>query len=99
MRHVFPAAGIAPGPIGGTAGMTKLAPGKLDDIAKEVPLGRLGKTSDIALACVYLARSLSSAIPRRRTFALPHTSLPPGLSTAISSSALALWRACLLFVL
>lgn len=66
-----PPAGIAPGPIGGTAGMTKLAPGKIDDIAKEVPLRRLGKTSDIALACVFLARPttrqrlLSTPTPRQ----------------------------------
>ena len=47
--------GVAPGPIAGTAGMAKLAPGGLDGLAKEVPAGRLGSTTDIALACVFLA--------------------------------------------
>lgn len=51
-----PPAGVAPGPIGGTAGMTKLAPGRVEEIGKEVPIGRLGRTQDIALACVFLVR-------------------------------------------
>ena len=62
--------GVAPGPIGGTAGLSKLAP--VDGgggggaaapgpspmermIARTVPLGRLGEREDIAWACVYLA--------------------------------------------
>ena len=47
--------GIAPGPIAGTAGLAKLAPGAESMIAKVVPLGRMGDKEDIALACVYLA--------------------------------------------
>ena len=48
--------GVAPGPIAGTAGMAKLAPGagKLAELAAEVPVGRLGSATDIAWAVVYL---------------------------------------------
>ena len=46
--------GIAPGPIRGTAGMTKLAPGMQSTVAATVPVGRMGETSDIALSAVYL---------------------------------------------
>lgn len=53
--------GVAPGPIQGTAGMSKLAPGEegaMEAVVRAaVPLGRLGDRSDIALACVYLASS------------------------------------------
>jgi peroxisomal 2,4-dienoyl-CoA reductase len=51
--------GVAPGPIAGTAGMAKLAPGagKLAELAAEVPIGRLGSAKDIAWAVVYLASS------------------------------------------
>jgi 2,4-dienoyl-CoA reductase [(3E)-enoyl-CoA-producing], peroxisomal len=62
--------GVAPGPIRGTAGLSKLAPvGSAPPadasssgpspmermIARSVPLGRLGEREDIAWACVYLA--------------------------------------------
>jgi peroxisomal 2,4-dienoyl-CoA reductase len=49
--------GVAPGPIAGTAGMAKLAPGegKLAALAAEVPIQRLGAARDIGWACVFLA--------------------------------------------
>jgi peroxisomal 2,4-dienoyl-CoA reductase len=51
--------GVAPGPIAGTAGMAKLAPGgggaRAAALAAEVPLGRLGAPRDIGWACVFLA--------------------------------------------
>ena len=59
--------GVAPGPIAGTAGLSKLsgssgpaAPGGGGDdiaaaIASLVPLGRLGSAWDIAMACVWLS--------------------------------------------
>lgn len=47
--------GVAPGPIAGTAGLTKLAPGAEKEIVQEIPLGRVGEKWDIAMACVYLA--------------------------------------------
>ena len=53
--------GIAPGPIAGTAGMAKLAPNGLD-LAKEVPLGRMGSASDIALAAVFLCSPAAAYI-------------------------------------
>lgn len=65
--------GVAPGPIRGTAGLSKLAPVEGGDgaasaspsgpspmermIERSVPLGRLGEREDIAWACVYLASS------------------------------------------
>ncbi|GBF92035.1 hypothetical protein Rsub_04382 [Raphidocelis subcapitata] len=52
--------GVAPGPIAGTAGLSKLAPGEggrsMEEVVRaSVPLGRLGEKGDIALACVFLA--------------------------------------------
>lgn len=51
--------GIAPGPIANTPGTTKLAPGidksEIDDMVTEgIPLGRLGKSSEIGLTAVFL---------------------------------------------
>lgn len=56
-RHKIRVNGIAPGPIEGTAGLSKLAPGKDGtDLASEtIPLGRLGKKWDIAMSVVFLA--------------------------------------------
>jgi peroxisomal 2,4-dienoyl-CoA reductase len=52
--------GIAPGPIADTPGTTKLAPGLTSEdvneaIAEGIPIGRLGTTTDIGMAAVYLA--------------------------------------------
>jgi peroxisomal 2,4-dienoyl-CoA reductase len=60
--------GVAPGPIRGTAGLSKLAPVGTSTsssgpspmermVARSVPLGRLGEREDIAWACVYLSSS------------------------------------------
>jgi 2,4-dienoyl-CoA reductase [(3E)-enoyl-CoA-producing], peroxisomal len=47
--------GIAPGPIGDTEGMRRLAPGDLKDKAMAViPAGRFGTIDEIAAAAVYL---------------------------------------------
>ena len=47
--------GIAPGPIGDTEGMRKLAPGKkATELASRIPLGRLGKKGDIANAALFM---------------------------------------------
>lgn len=46
---------IAPGPIGGTEGMDRLAPkGAAEAVAEGVPMQRMGSKSDIAAAGVYL---------------------------------------------
>ncbi|XP_068657398.1 peroxisomal 2,4-dienoyl-CoA reductase [(3E)-enoyl-CoA-producing]-like [Aristolochia californica] len=48
--------GIAPGPIGDTTGMRKLAPDELVSLAREsMPLHKLGEKWDIAMAAIYLA--------------------------------------------
>ena len=53
--------GVAPGPIAGTAGLSKLSgsgskgDGIAEAIAALVPLGRLGSAWDIAMACVWLS--------------------------------------------
>ena len=48
--------GIAPGPIGGTPGMRKLAPDEMGKGVREtMPLFKLGETRDIAMAALYLA--------------------------------------------
>ncbi len=53
--------GIAPGPIGDTEGMKRLAPGTVGEQArKRIPLGRFGTIDEIAAAAVYL-RSRAAA--------------------------------------
>lgn len=48
--------GIAPGPIGGTPGMSKLAPQEIDSKARDyMPLFKLGEKWDIAMAALYLS--------------------------------------------
>ncbi|KAJ6332260.1 hypothetical protein OIU76_010614 [Salix suchowensis] len=48
--------GIAPGPIGDTPGMSKLAPEEINSKAKDfMPLYKLGEKWDIAMAALYLA--------------------------------------------
>jgi peroxisomal 2,4-dienoyl-CoA reductase len=52
--------GIAPGPIEGTPGMTKLSPGidgdEMNDMVSEgIPLGRMGRGFDIGMASVFLS--------------------------------------------
>ncbi|VAH35674.1 unnamed protein product [Triticum turgidum subsp. durum] len=48
--------GIAPGPIGGTPGLRKLAPDEMGKGKREMmPLFKLGETRDIAMAALYLA--------------------------------------------
>ncbi|KAJ0098543.1 hypothetical protein Patl1_20812 [Pistacia atlantica] len=47
--------GIAPGPIGDTPGMSKLAPDEINNKAREyMPLYKLGEKWDIAMAALYL---------------------------------------------
>lgn len=54
---------IAPGPIGDTEGMRRLAPlGADKKIASEIPLRRLGSISDIASAAVFLVSEGASFI-------------------------------------
>ncbi|KAL3503756.1 hypothetical protein ACH5RR_038205 [Cinchona calisaya] len=48
--------GIAPGPIGDTTGMSKLAPEEINSKAREyMPLYKLGEKWDIAMSALYLA--------------------------------------------
>ncbi|GMN53746.1 hypothetical protein TIFTF001_022872 [Ficus carica] len=48
--------GIAPGPIGDTPGMSKLAPQEIDSKARDyMPLFKLGEKWDIAMAALYLS--------------------------------------------
>ncbi|MCB0278811.1 MAG: SDR family oxidoreductase [Calditrichaeota bacterium] len=54
---------IAPGPIAGTEGMKRLAPGEIGKRLKEyIPLQRMGETADIGQAAVFLASPLASYI-------------------------------------
>jgi len=54
---------IVPGPIEGTEGMARLAPGPLGKmVADSVPLKRMGTTDDIANAALFLASPLASYI-------------------------------------
>ncbi len=54
---------IVPGPIEGTEGMKRLAPGPLGQmVADSVPLKRMGTTQDVANAALFLASPLASYI-------------------------------------
>jgi NAD(P)-dependent dehydrogenase (short-subunit alcohol dehydrogenase family) len=47
---------VAPGPVEGTEGMSRLAPGKTaDDLKKRVPAGRYASIDEIAAACLFMA--------------------------------------------
>lgn len=55
--------GIAPGPIGDTEGMKRLAPGEAGEkLKKAIPLGRFGSLEDIGMAAVFLSSSAASYI-------------------------------------
>jgi len=63
--HGIRVCGIAPGPIAGTAGMAKLAPGGndvLQSVVREIPLGRRGTKQDIAYACVFLVSEAAAFV-------------------------------------
>ncbi|KAI3424239.1 hypothetical protein D9Q98_009595 [Chlorella vulgaris] len=61
-------AGVAPGPIEGTAGMSKLAPGSdaaaavLQKVNSSIPLGHMGRRWDIAMACLFLCSPAASFV-------------------------------------
>lgn len=58
---------IAPGPIDGTEGMKRLAPGKLKERLPElVPLKRLGAVDDIGMAAVFLSSPMATYITGTR---------------------------------
>ncbi len=62
-EHGIRVVGIAPGPIGDTEGMRRLAPGEaMQKIERTIPLRRMGKISDIAEATVFLCSSAASYI-------------------------------------
>ncbi len=55
--------GIAPGPIGDTEGMKRLAPPQiLEQVKESVPLKRFGSVEDIGIAAVFLASSAAHYI-------------------------------------
>jgi len=54
---------IAPGPIGDTEGMRRLAPrGFADKLARSIPLGRVGRIDDVADAALFLASDAASFV-------------------------------------
>jgi len=62
-RHGIRVNGIAPGPIDGTEGVARLLAGDKRARAERLnPLGRLGKTQDVADAAVFLCSSAASFI-------------------------------------
>lgn len=62
-RFGIRAVGIAPGPIGDTEGMKRLAPGEMaDKMARGIPLGRFGTIQEIADMATFLRSSAASYI-------------------------------------
>ncbi len=63
-RYGIRANSVVPGPIDGTEGMRRLAPGDgaRERLAKLVPLGRLGHVDDIGQVAVFLASPLASYV-------------------------------------
>jgi peroxisomal 2,4-dienoyl-CoA reductase len=62
-EHGIRVCGIAPGPIGDTEGMRRLAPlGAAERLTAEIPLRRMGRVQDIAYAAVFLASDAASYI-------------------------------------
>lgn len=62
-EHGIRVVGIAPGPIGDTEGMRRLAPGEAGErIKQEVPLKRFGTVNDIAMAAVFLCSEAAAYI-------------------------------------
>jgi NAD(P)-dependent dehydrogenase (short-subunit alcohol dehydrogenase family) len=54
---------VAPGPIDGTEGMSRLAPGGAEDMLKKrVPLGRYGSIDEVASAVLYLVSPAGSYV-------------------------------------
>jgi peroxisomal 2,4-dienoyl-CoA reductase len=54
---------IAPGPIGDTEGMKRLAPGdSAQRLAQHIPLGRFGRIDEVADLAVYLASPAASYV-------------------------------------
>jgi peroxisomal 2,4-dienoyl-CoA reductase len=65
-------AGLAPGPIAGTAGMDKLAAGIDPELlSREIPLRRWGSTKDIALSAVYLCSDAAAFVTGKPRGAKP----------------------------
>jgi 2,4-dienoyl-CoA reductase [(3E)-enoyl-CoA-producing], peroxisomal len=55
--------GIAPGPIDGTEGMSRLAPkGLKDQLQSRIPIGRYGRIDEIGTVAVFLASDAASLI-------------------------------------
>jgi NAD(P)-dependent dehydrogenase (short-subunit alcohol dehydrogenase family) len=63
--------GVVPGPIDGTEGMARLAPGEAARarIAAAVPLGRLGVPQDVAGACLFLGSEAAAYVNGTIVFA------------------------------
>lgn len=76
--------GIAPGPIDGTEGMDRLAPGEWKDKARAaVPLKRFGTIDDIAQCAVFLASDAASYI-HGETIVVDGGAWLPGFGTVMS---------------
>jgi NAD(P)-dependent dehydrogenase (short-subunit alcohol dehydrogenase family) len=63
--------GVVPGPIDGTEGMARLAPGEAmrSAITRSVPLRRLGTPQDVAGACLWLGSDAASYVNGTIVFA------------------------------
>ncbi|RMH42464.1 MAG: SDR family oxidoreductase [Deltaproteobacteria bacterium] len=76
---------IAPGPIGDTEGMRRLAPGDIGaKVERRVPLRRLGRIDDVANAAVFLASPAAAYINGAVLVVDGGDSVAPGLADLLS---------------
>ncbi len=79
--------GIAPGPIGGTEGMSRLLPEGMEEaMRKPIPLRRFGEIDEIANLALFLASDAASLITGAVVVADGGASLVQGFGAAMANA-------------
>jgi peroxisomal 2,4-dienoyl-CoA reductase len=89
--------GVAPGPIGDTEGMSRLAPGAMAEaVASSIPLHRVGTVEDVAHSCLFLASEAAAYITGHTlvvdggSWIFQQSTIPPAVYEAIRGGRAAL---------